>query len=219
MKNIILLTLFVVASCGNPKTSSLDFAPDGTTSQLGLEEVTFSTVKSKILQPHCISCHSNASTESGISSWIVKGHPDQSKLFTEVESGSMPKNQSPLSTADLELLRAYITQLDTGTTTPAPAPAPTPTPTPTPAPTPAPSPGLITYQQVKSRILDPYGCTSCHSVGTEARLARWIDTTNPSQSSFYTSVKSGSMPRGGRDLTDSDKAFVLQYVKDFSSTH
>jgi len=201
------MTLTILASCG-PKTSSVEY-DDGTISGLNQDEVSFSMIKSQILQPHCINCHASEGTESGIKKWITPGDPDNSPFFTEVENGNMPRNASALTTKDLQLIRSYIEQMKNT------APAPTPIPTPTPTPTPTPS--RISYTQVKSRILTPYGCTSCHSVGTEARLARWINTTTPSKSSFYTSVKSGSMPQGGSDVSAADQAFILQYVQEYSA--
>lgn len=202
MKKIIfLLSLVVLSSCG-PKTSSVQY-DDGTSLGLSAEEVTFSQIKSQILQPHCINCHSAVSTETGLKKWIVAGDPENSPFFTEVENGNMPQNASPLSTKDLQMIRVYIANMKTS------IPVPTPTPTPTPR---------ISYTEVKTRILTPYGCTSCHSVGTEARLAsKWINTTTPEKSSFYTSVKSGSMPQGGRDVTAEDQAFILKYVQEYSA--
>lgn len=209
MKNFIfILSLVVLGSCG-PKTSSVQY-DDGTSLGLNAEEVTYSQIKSDILKPHCLSCHSDVSTETGLKKWITAGDPDHSKFFTEVENGSMPQNASPLSTKDLQMIRIYIENMKTSSTTPSPTPTPTPTPSPT--------TNRISYTEVKTRILTPYGCTSCHSVGTEAKLAsKWINTTTPAKSTFYTSVKSGSMPQGGRDVTAEDQAFILKYVQEYSA--
>ena len=117
----------------------------------------------------------------------------------------MPKGKPALSGAELELVYDYIASLDS-------APVPTPKPSPT-------SSGGISYSQVKSKILTPYGCTNCHSVGTEAKLARWINVSSPSGSSFYTMVKNGSMPKGRSHVSAADQAFILQYLQDYSSTH
>lgn len=199
------MTLIVLSACG-PKTSSVEY-DDGTTFGLNQDAVSFSTIKSQILQPHCLNCHAAQATETGLKKWIVPGEPDNSPFFIEVENGNMPRNASALSTKDLQLIRTYIEQMST-----------TATPVPTPTPAPTPSPTRISYTQVKTRILTPYGCTSCHSVGTEARLAsKWINTTTPAKSSFYTSVKSGSMPQGGRDVSVEDQAFILQYVQEYSA--
>ncbi len=199
----ILLSLFLILSACGPKTSSVEVS-DSSIHSLGQNNVTFSQLKSAILTPKCLSCHAEVSTEAKLSAWVVAGDPEQSSLYTEVKSGSMPKGKSPLSGSDLEMVYDYIANLKVS--------APTPTPTPTP------STG-ITYAQVKARILTPYRCSSCHSVGSETSLAKWINVSSPASSSFYTSVKSGSMPQGGSDVTASDQAFLLQYLKDYSSRH
>ena len=206
------MSLTFLFACG-PKTSSVQY-DDGTISGLNQDEVSFSMIKSKILQPHCINCHSSEGTETGLKKWIVAGDPDTSKFFTEVENGNMPQNASALTTKDLQLIRSYIEQMKyTSTPTPTPTTPSTPT-TPT-----TPTTARISYAEVKSRILTPYGCTSCHSVGTEAKLAKWINTTTPAKSTFYTSVKSGSMPQGGSDVSAEDQAFILKYVQEYSATH
>lgn len=203
-----LLSLLFLYSCG-PKTSSVSVSDFS--SGLGQSEVSFATLKSSVLTPKCLSCHSEVKTESGISAWVTPGSPEQSRLYTEVKSGSMPKGSTQLSGAELEMVYNYIYGLTSPTD-------PTPPPIPTPTPTPAPSTG-ITYAQVRARILTPYRCTSCHSVGSETALARWISVSSPSSSKFYTSVKNGSMPQGGSDLSADDKAYVLQYVKDYAASH
>lgn len=207
----LVLGAFLI-SCG-PKTSSVQMS-DSSLRGLGQSEVTFSTLKSSILSPKCLSCHSEVSSESRLSAWVVAGNPEQSLLYTEVKSGSMPKGKSPLSGVELEMVYDYIARLKASPPTPTPSPTPTPTPTPTPVPS-----NLISYAQVKSRVLTPYGCTSCHSVGTEAKLAKWINVSSPASSSFYTYVKNGSMPQGGSRVNAADQAFILQYLKDYSSVH
>lgn len=166
-------------------------------------KVTFEMVKSQILTPKCLSCHSNASTAEGLNSWIVAGQPDVSSFFTRMEDGSMPKGASAVSTADLELARMYIQQLATS-----PVPAPTPTPDPV---------NGISFSELKNRVLDPYRCTSCHNVSTEARLANWIDIEKPMESELYTITNSGEMPQGNTKVSAENQAFILQYIKDYAA--
>lgn len=194
------ILMFLYSSCGqNP--SPLQFSVNDT-SNLSLnpgDKVTFSQIKAEILTPHCISCHSSVGTEANLKKWISAGNPNNSLFFTTVESGSMPQNQQPLSTSALELIRLYIQQMVTTT--------PTPTP---------PTTG-ITYAQIKAAVLTPYRCVNCHSVGTESQLAKWINTSTPSRSTFYTYITSGSMPPSGSQPTAEIEAMVLQYVKDFAN--
>jgi hypothetical protein len=199
---LTFLSILFLASCGKEK-SDLNFIVYDTSSLFPAtgETVTFSQIKSEILSPYCLSCHSSIGTESNLKKWITPGSPNNSSFFTSVENGSMPKNHAPLSTKYLELIRVYIQQMG-------PAPLPTPTP--------VPSTG-ITYAEIKSKVLTPYRCLNCHSVGTEAKLAKWINTSNPSRSLLYTEITSGSMPPSGSSPSSALENLVLQYIKDFAS--
>ena len=202
----MLLPFLFLISCGR-KQSDLSFSVNDSSSLLPAtgETVSFSQIKSEILSPHCLSCHSSVGTESNLKKWITPGSPENSPFFTTVENGSMPKNQSPLNTKALELIRIYIQQMSSA-----------PTPTPTPSTPPATTSG-ITYAEIKSKVLTPYRCLNCHSVGTEAKLAKWINTSNPSRSLLYTEISSGSMPPSGSSPSSELEKLVLQYVKDFAS--
>jgi mono/diheme cytochrome c family protein len=206
---LCFLLLTFLFSCGK-KSSDVEFKVNQTEGQAEGQtaEVSYAQLKTQVLTPHCISCHSNAATETGLQQWITPGVPDQSALFTIVEIGSMPKNQPPLDTASLELVRNYILGV-----TPAPTGGGTTGGTPTPTPTPA----GITYAQMRAAVLVPSRCVNCHSVGTEAQLKKWINTTTPINSKFYTTIKNGSMPQGGPRVSSENTALVLQYVIDFSN--
>lgn len=214
MKNLILLLsiVFLIPACGNKK-SSLTFHENTTAGSTAsqTQEVGFAEIKTAILTPHCLRCHAEVGTEKGLSKWVLAGNPDTSLLFTEIKSGSMPKDENPLGTQDLELVRNYIEQL-------APVPKPTPTPVPTPVPIPTPTPS-VTFAQIRTDVLVPYRCLNCHSVGTEASITKWINTTAPVKSLLYTRVHDGSMPQGGSRVPAAQQVELLQYVNDFAATH
>ena len=202
-----LMSMILLTHCGN-KTSSLDFKVNDS-SNLALnpnDKVAFSQIKSEILTPYCLSCHSSVGTEANLKKWITPGSPDSSLFFTTVESGSMPQNQKPLSTLSLELIRNYITQM-----------APTTGGTTTGGTTTGGTTTGISYAEIKSAVLTPYRCVNCHSVGSEASLAKWMNKTTPSRSSFYTTIRSGSMPQGGSSVPTNLQAMVLQYITDFAN--
>jgi cytochrome c553 len=208
-KVTVLFILLLLSACG--KQSGLTFHENALNENFPIDQaVSFSQLKTDILTPHCVRCHSNASTENGLGPWVVAGNPDASPLFLRTEDGSMPKDESPLSTRDLAEIRAYIANLNTGTNPPSPAPAPAP----------APAPGTtVTFAQIKSQVLSPYRCTSCHSMSTESGAARFINTSNPDSSSLYTTVKNGSMPQGGSRVPANLQALLLQYVRDYAASH
>lgn len=203
-----LMSMILLTHCGK-KTSSLNFKVNDS-SNLALnpdEKVAFSQIKSQILTPYCLSCHSSVGTEANLKKWISPGNPDSSLFFTTVENGSMPQNQKPLSTLSLGLIRNYITQMAPTTVTP-----PTTGGTTTGGATTG-----ISYAVIKSAVLTPYRCVNCHSVGSEASLAKWMNKTTPSRSSFYTTIKNGSMPQGGSSVPTNLQAMVLQYITDFAN--
>lgn len=201
MKTLVLPLLIVLSACG--KQSKLTYSESAGGSFPIDQAVSFNQLKADVFTPHCIRCHSNASTERGLQSWVVAGKPDSSPLFQRTEDGSMPKNDAPLSTRDLEEIRAYITNLLPGATTP----------------TSPPTSGSVTFSEIKSQVLTPFRCTSCHSMSTESAVARYINKSNPDQSSLYTSVQNGSMPKGGSRVSPAKQALLLKYVRDYASSH
>ena len=202
MKKYIVLLLMLV-SCG--KKSALIFKTKDAITALPLgQAATFENIKSAIITPHCLRCHANVTTAAELNKWIVAGNPEASVFFKEVEDGSMPMNATPLPTSDLQLIRSYIQSL---------VATPTPIPTPTPSPTP------VTFAEIKQQVLTPYSCLNCHSVGTEAKIAKWINITTPAKSLLYTRVHDGSMPRGGGQVPAAQQALLLKYVQDYAAIH
>ena len=181
MKNYIVLLLMLV-SCG--KKSALIFKPNDATTPLPLgQAATFENIKSTILTPHCLACHANVTTAAELNKWIVPGIPEASVFFKEVEDGSMPMNAAPLPTSDLEMIRGYIQSMVA---------------TPTPA----------TFAEIKQQVLTPYSCLNCHGIGTEAKIAKWINITTPPKSLLYTRVHDGSMPIGSGQVPAAQQALV-----------
>lgn len=65
-----------------------------------------------ILDPHkCSKCHKGEQGEKKMLSTIIPGNADDSKFFQVLVDGSMPKNNPPLSTLELEYVRKYIENL------------------------------------------------------------------------------------------------------------
>ncbi len=212
MKNktsIVTISLLLLFMGCQPSASDLKFGTIDT-SQSALDPnqpISFSQIKSSILTPHCLSCHSSVGTESNLKNWITPGNPQASLFFTTVENGSMPKNQAPLDTKSLEMIKMYIEQMVSTPTASIPASS-------NPVPTTA---NGISFAQIKAAVLTPYKCLNCHSFSTETQLAKWINKTNPEQSLFYTEIQSGSMPPSGSTVSTTNEELVLQYIKDFAA--
>lgn len=127
--------------------------------------------------------------EALLEKWIIPGKPEESRLFLVVENGKMPKNASPLSTADLEFIRNYINGLASKT--------------------------VVTFEQIQKEVLEP-SCIACHKrVTSEEALMRWINTEDPLNSKFIQVVRSGKMPKDAPPLDIDKQKLILQYLKSF----
>lgn len=93
----VLVLMLFLASCGNYQNDSSFKVRD---IQLSEVELDFATIKSAILTPHCISCHSQYSSYNGI-------RRDISTIVAVVDNERMPKNAPALSSNLKELLRAW----------------------------------------------------------------------------------------------------------------
>lgn len=69
--------------------------------------VNFTALKSYIMDPSCIRCHSWAGNESSVQQRISPGDPENSVLYQKIKDGSMPPSGA-LSTRQLELVARYI---------------------------------------------------------------------------------------------------------------
>jgi len=85
---------------------------------------------------------------------------------------------------------------------------------------PAPASGA-TFKQVYSQILAPK-CLSCHSGSTNPNLSSWAafaqDTRyvlpgNPSQSDIYVQTSSGTMPKNGTPLAQSELTLLYNWIE------
>ena len=117
MKKLILLSFvsIITLSCGMPSKSDLNFSNSGSQQSLDPDMVVnYSVIKSEVLAPKCLSCHSNVATENGLKAWVTPGKPDSSAFFTLSENGSMPKNGTPLSTRELELFKIMLNRQNSG---------------------------------------------------------------------------------------------------------
>ncbi len=194
-KLFLLMLLALGQACVGEKKSDLQFsAPDTRTGSITVNDLeTFAGLKSKILDGKCISCHQNFATEEGIAKYVVPKKPEFSKLFTEVEDGSMPKGSSPLSTLELEVVMTYINNLKVAT----------------------PPSGKVDFIRIQKQILIP-SCVQCHqNITSEENLMKWIDKKRPLKSLFLKVVTSGSMPKKAAKLSLEDQDLIREYLQHF----
>lgn len=160
----------------------------------------FEDLKRNILEPkQCLRCHSDYATESGLSAVVKAGAPEESLLFTSVQTGQMPKDAPPLNSNNLEYVRLYILQL-----------AKTPV-TPT-LPVNDEPKGEISFEQLSQRIIRPY-CIECHKRWTEYdKLKKHVKPGLSEESNFYNEIAAGTMPEDAPPLSLEDQEFVKRYI-------
>ncbi|MBY0517241.1 MAG: hypothetical protein K2P81_10045 [Bacteriovoracaceae bacterium] len=110
MKFLLLLLLTSCLPSKGPLVYSLEGKADPVVIDPN-EKVTFERISREILVPKCLECHKWVSSEARVLRKLVPGDPENSKIFQSVESGDMPEKGPPLSTGELELMRAYINAL------------------------------------------------------------------------------------------------------------
>lgn len=228
--NLVLLVLVIFLSgCNYKSTKSGALILTPTTQSIN----SFDLIKTNILDAKCLRCHSGASAKAGadLSSYasimsnprlVTAGNSATSKLFTEVDSGSMPLGSAALATKEIKSIQDWINSGapdgEFAANTPVPSipelpPVPTPPVTPAPQP-PIPEPPISTasYSEVQTKIFNQ-SCLRCHSgesaaaninlesyellmAGTNA-----IEPGKATASLVYTDILSGRMPLGGAKIT------------------
>jgi len=89
--------IFGFIACG--ETGNLHFK-EGTLQNLD-NEVSFSTLRSQVLNSKCIGCHANYKDYQTVSE-------NAEEILASIESGRMPKNSSPLDSSEISYFRKWI---------------------------------------------------------------------------------------------------------------
>jgi hypothetical protein len=110
---VVIAALLLPAACSFSETKDDEVSLAGTKS--------FALINQHILQAKCMSCHSTANAPSlgdnkDLSSYaavmasgtVVAGSPTASSLWTEPNSGSMPKNGSKLPADHIQAIYDWI---------------------------------------------------------------------------------------------------------------
>lgn len=194
MKLLLLTSLFLLTSC-LPDKSSLRF--EDTSPRVSTqtdeteipEEVDFATLSKEILVPKCINCHKGFADETKVLKHVKENDPEISPLFQSVKTGRMPKKGPPLDSRELEIVRVYVESVRIER--------------------------LVTYDELKEKILVPH-CMGCHKKsGDEANIMRWIDQENPSESKLIKATESGRMPKDKPKLSAHELNLIRNYLNNF----
>lgn len=90
---------------------------DGRVGALSLDS--FQALQFSIFQPRCLRCHEGANAQGSVDlstyesivghpGLITPGFPETSRLYLEVASGDMPKNDAPLGADQIGAIRQWI---------------------------------------------------------------------------------------------------------------
>lgn len=195
MKSFLFLFLFLLTSC-LPDESGLKFhvsepqkpARETRTAEIP-REVNFEFLSQEILTPKCISCHKGFTDEQKILKHVKGNDPEISPLFDSVKTGRMPKKAAPLNSRELEIVRTYIEGIRIER--------------------------LVTYDELKEKILAPK-CMTCHKkAGEEANIMRWINQDSPMESKLLETTESGLMPEDNPPLSASELNLIRNYLSNF----
>lgn len=93
----LLISFFGLISCG--ETGNLHFK-EGEIQNLD-SEISFNSLRTQILSPKCISCHTNYKNFD-----VVSGSAEV--ILNSIETGRMPKNSSPLRANEINFFKDWI---------------------------------------------------------------------------------------------------------------
>lgn len=174
------LLLFILVSCGPRGPLTFEYR-DGKIQ----EETAFNNMKIAILDSKCLSCHKNFSDEENLFPYLKETVATETKLFKVLENGSMPKKAPPLTTKELEEVKAYIEGL----------------------------PRPVSFEELNDKVLVPK-CISCHKkIKAEENLERWINQDAIFTSKLYTTTLEGSMPKKAERLSEEEMKLIVGYLR------
>ncbi len=201
MKPFIILFLATLVSCGiGGAKSPLNFAVN-IEEPVRAEEVNFEVLKERVL-PKCIGCHKDWTSEEVVNRFTRENNPEESRFFTTIADGSMPKNSPSLSPILKEITRNYIQNIVYNP----------------PVEESLPDDLKVDFNMLNEKVFK-ISCLPCHAArglkDEEALLKKWVDKENPEQSKLLTSVVSGKMPKQRNLLTPNQIELIRKYVNSF----
>ncbi len=174
-------------------------------------ESDFGAIYRTVIEPKCLSCHLGSGAAMGVdlssyakvmeSQSVTPFEPDQSRLFTTIQSGSMPKGGSRLSDTEIKIVFDWIKKGALENSLPGPAPEPTP---------------QATLTSIQKDFVNKK-CVSCHQEATAsnrhikltdlmeivegtghssggAHVRKIIKPGCPKESFFHSIMREGKMP-------------------------
>lgn len=193
---LMLLLIALIAGC-NYNDLKNQPVPAGKTGQPNPELVVdFATVKSQVLDPACIRCHSGATPRGGIRlETFEQVFALKDSLRVQVETGAMPPRPPGLSPDQKALVLAWV---DSG------APERTVI---------TPPPSVPSFLEVSSKVFIPH-CVKCHSNEEDKGGVNLEDFGSAKQyaSEIAFALDTDDMPRRAPPLPPELKALVYAWI-------
>jgi hypothetical protein len=199
----LFILLFTLVSCGiGDPMGPLNFSVHRD-EPIRAEEVNFAVLKAKVL-PKCIGCHKDWTSEEIVNRFTRENLPDQSRLFTTVKSGAMPKNAPALNSALLEITRNYVQNIRYVRPVEEALPD---------------DDQPVSFDVVNEKVFK-ISCLPCHSQRSlkdaeSLANSKWINRQNLEESKLLTSVVSGKMPKERNLLTQNQIELIRRYLRNF----
>ncbi len=223
MKNLsslsrLLPILLILSACNYERTKNIEDPATTTTASR------FAVIQKNIIEPKCLACHSANNPADGInlstyadvmnSKTVIPGKPQESKLFTSVANGRMPRGRAALPTDEIQLIQKWITdgahEVENEVGNPVPAPEAVPT-----------------YQWISKNVLEKK-CLICHNTAKprgkvdlssyEALMASTGNKTKPviagnaEASTLYLEIEEQKMPPNIKKLDEAEMKALHDWI-------
>ncbi|MEM7651955.1 MAG: c-type cytochrome domain-containing protein [Pseudomonadota bacterium] len=213
-KLILAAAAMILLGCGDYSEIKTPFstgagAQGGPDQPKTTTELDFATIRAEILEPHCISCHTNQH-DSYTSYSVVRlsAFAMLQRMKSSDPVRRMPKDAAALDPSVIARFEEWVnagapefaSEGGSGNTDPV---EPTET---------------ISFEQIKTQILEPYRCTACHSQYNDYQVVKnsigsiVTLTGNDRMPLPDKPGKSGEAPATDNPLTPQDKELLLEWV-------
>lgn len=152
LRFLIITTSVLLMSCGNYNKVKRPFSLQGSGEIIKGAQIDFAEIKSKILKPHCISCHTGRHDQYEQYTSVKAFNPQSllDRMLTSDPVKKMPKDAPPLNDDLINLFKTWVANGSPEFANEEPKAEPSTEKT-------------LSFLDIKQQVLAPNRCTSCHS--------------------------------------------------------
>lgn len=213
LKGLVIICLLVLQACQYKNSKEGEVSPGQGNAGQGDAVNDFAFVKKEVIEPRCLECHSSSGTLIVLETYaqvFVKRAAIRNAVLTD----SMPKNRSPLTANQKQILISWIDAGAPETIVAKPEPPPSLPPPADPLPEPDPVEPAKDWLTVRTLVLEP-ACFRCHSAPTN-RAGVNVETYQnviANLNRIEQAIQDGSMPLRG-SLSAEQKKLILDWIQD-----